>query len=65
MLFNEEVSVYYPKNDMLRVSAGQFTSDTIMNIKHVTGPAVEAVGKQVVQANQPLQPDINRATAFD
>ena len=30
MLFNEEVSVYYPKNDMLRVSAGQFTSDIIM-----------------------------------
>lgn len=64
MLFNEEISVYYPKNDMLRVSAGQFTSDTIMNIKSVTGPAVEAVGKQVIQANQPLQPDINRATAL-
>lgn len=64
MLFNEEVSVYYPKNDMLRVSAGQFTSDTIMNIKQTTGPVTEMVGKQVVQANQPLQPDINRATAL-
>lgn len=64
MLFNEEVSVYYPKVDMLRVSAGQFTSDTIMNIKQVTGPAGEMVGKQVVQANQPLQPDINRATGL-
>ena len=64
MLFNEEVSVYYPKVDMLRVSAGQFTSDTILNIKQVTGPAGEMVGKQVVQANQPLQPDINRATAL-
>lgn len=64
MLFNEEVSVYYPKNDMLRVSAGQFTSDTIMNIKQTSGPVIEMVGKQVVQANQPLQPDINRATAL-
>ena len=64
MLFNEEVEVYYPKRDMLRVSDGQFTSDTIMNIKQVTGPVTEAVGKQVVQANQPLQPDINRATAL-
>ena len=64
MLFNEEVSVYYPKNDMLRVSAGQFTSDIIMNIKQTTGPVTEMVGKQVVQANQPLQPDINRATAL-
>ena len=33
MLFNEEVSVYYPKNDMLRVSGGQFTSDIIMSLK--------------------------------
>jgi hypothetical protein len=64
MLFNEEVSVYYPKVDMLRVSAGQFSSDTIMNIKQVSGPVEEIVGKQVVQANQPLQPDINRATAL-
>lgn len=64
MLFNEEVSVYYPKVDMLRVSDGKFTSDTILNIKQVTGPASEMVGKQVVQANQPLQPDINRATAL-
>jgi len=64
MLFNEEVEVYYPKRDMLRVSDGQFTSDTIMNIKQVAGPVTEAVGKQVVQANQPLQPDINRATAL-
>ena len=64
MLFNEEVSVYYPKNDMLRVSAGQFTSDIIMNIKQTTGPVTEMVGKQIVQANQPLQPDINRATAL-
>ena len=64
MLFNEEVSVYYPKNDMLRVSAGQFTSDIIMNIKSVTGPTSEMVGKQVIQANQPLQSDINRATAL-
>ena len=64
MLFNEEVSVYYPKNDMLRVSAGQFTSDIIMNIKRTTGPVTEMVGKQVVQANQPLQPNINRATAL-
>jgi hypothetical protein len=64
MLFNEEVSVYYPKRDMLRVSGGQFTSDIIMSLKDVTGPITEMVGKQVVQANQPLQPDINRATAL-
>ena len=64
MLFNEEVSVYYPKNDMLRVSGGQFTSDIIMSLKDVTGPFTEMVGKQVVQANQPLQPNINRATAL-
>ena len=37
MLFNEEVEVYYPKNDMLRVSAGNFTSDIILNIKNLTG----------------------------
>lgn len=67
MLFNEEVSVYYPKVDMLRVSDGKFSSDTIMNIKSATGDVAnisQIVGKQVTQANQPLQPDINLATGL-
>ena len=67
MLFNEEVSVYYPKVDMLRVSDGDFTSDTIINIKDFTGDISnidQIVGKQVTQANVALQPDINLATGL-
>lgn len=67
MLFNEEVSVYYPKQDMLRVSDGQFTSDIIINIKDFTGDILnidEIVGKQLLQKNVPLQPDINQATGL-
>ena len=67
MLFNEDVSVYYPKRDMLRVSDGQFTSDIIINIKDFTGDISnidEIVGKQLLQKNVPLQPDINQATGL-
>ena len=57
MLFNEEVSVYYPKVDMLRVSDGKFTSDTIVNIKSITGDTTntsQIVGKQITQVNNML-----------
>ena len=57
MLFNEEVSVYYPKVDMLRVSDGKFTSDTIVNIKSITGDTTnisQIVGKQITQANNQM-----------
>jgi hypothetical protein len=64
MLFNEEVEVYYPKNDMLRVSAGNFTSDIILNIKNLTGDSALLVGQTVVQANKPLQPSVNLATGL-
>ena len=53
MLFNEEVSIYYPKRDMLRVSDGQFTSDIILNLIDVTGPVSEIVGASVIQPNNP------------
>jgi hypothetical protein len=64
MLFNEEVELYYPKNDMLRVSDGQFSTDTIINLKQVTGPTADTIGNQIVQENNPFDPDINRATAL-
>lgn len=63
MLFNEEISIYYPKRDMLRVSDGKFTSDTILNLIDVEGPVVDIVGQQVTQANVVTEPDINLATA--
>lgn len=62
MLFNEEVSIYYPKKDMLRVSDGQFSTDIILNIKNVTGPISEIVGASVIQANNPSQSTINLAS---
>lgn len=64
MLFNEEVEVYYPKKDMLRVSAGNFTSDTILNIKNVVGDSGLLIGQTIVQANKPLQPNVNLATGL-
>jgi hypothetical protein len=67
MLFNEEVSVYYPKVDMLRVSDGKFTSDTIVNIKSITGDTTnisQIVGKQITQANNTADNTINLATGL-
>ena len=62
MLFNEEVSIYYPKRDMLRVSDGQFTSDIILNLIDVTGPVSEIVGASVIQPNNPADGSINLAS---
>jgi hypothetical protein len=62
MLFNEEVSIYYPKKDMLRVSDGQFSTDIILNIKSVTGPITDIVGGSVIQSNNPSQSTINLAS---
>ena len=67
MLFNEEVSVYYPKVDMLRVSDGKFTSDTIINIKSISGDITnisQIVGKQITQANNPSDININLSTGL-
>ena len=62
MLFNEEVSIYYPKRDMLRVSDGQFTSDIILNLIDVTGPVSDIVGASVIQPNNPADGSINLAS---
>lgn len=64
LLFNEEVEIYYPKNDMLRVSDGNYSTDIIINLKEVTGPVADSIGGSIVQENNRDDPNINRATAL-
>ena len=47
---------------MLRISDGKFTSDTIINIKSISGDTTntsQIVGKQITQANNPNDININ------
>lgn len=64
LLFNEEVEVYYPKRDMLRISDGNFNSETVLNLINVTGPVTSIVGESVNQANNPTDADINAASGL-
>lgn len=64
LLFNEEVEVYYPKTDLLRVSDGNFNSETVINLYNVQGPTAEIVGGQLVQENNKDDPTINLAFAL-
>ena len=41
MLFNETAEIYYPKVDMLKASDGIFTSETVLNLKSLTGDVTQ------------------------
>ena len=68
MLFNEPTEVYKPTEDMLRVSAGQFSTDTFIRCTQTTAQAVNnpifLVGQEITQANNPADSTINEATAI-
>ena len=68
MLFNEPTEVYKPTEDMLRVSAGQFSTDTFIRCTQTTAQAVNnpifLVGQEITQANNPADATINEATAI-
>jgi len=68
MLFNEPTEVYKPTEDMLRVSAGQFSTDTFIRCTQTTAQAVNdplfLVGQVITQANNPADATINAATAI-
>ena len=68
MLFNEPTEVYKPTEDMLRVSAGQFSTDTFIRCTQTAAQAVNdpifLVGQVITQANNPASTTINEATAI-
>ena len=68
MLFNEPTEVYKPTEDMLRVSAGQFSTDTFIRCTQTAAQSVNdplfLVGQVITQANNPADATINEATAI-
>jgi len=68
MLFNEPTEVYKPTEDMLRVSAGQFSTDTFIRCTQTAAQAVNdplfLVGQEITQANNPASTTVNIATAI-
>lgn len=63
MLFNETAEIYYPKVDMLKASDGIFTSETVLNLKSLTGDVTQITGQLVTQPNNKNDANINLATA--
>lgn len=64
LLYNEGIELYFPKVDMLRVSDGKWAIDEILGVKNLVGDSSKLIGLQVVQADNPTDPNINLATAI-
>ena len=68
MLFNEPSEVYTPADDMLRVSAGGWNTQTFIRCTQTAAQAVNdplfLVGQTISQANNPASTTINAATAI-
>jgi len=67
ILFNEPSEVYLPANDMLRVSAGGWSTQTFIRCTQTAAQAVNdpifLVGQTITQPNNPASATINTATA--
>jgi len=67
ILFDEDSEVYKPTEDMLRLSAGQWSTQNFIRCKQTTGQLVNdpvfLVGQTITQANNPADATINVATA--
>jgi hypothetical protein len=68
MLFDEPSEVYKPADDMLRVSGGQFSSNTFIRCTQTATQAVNnpifLIGQEIKQNNNPADATINEATAI-
>ena len=68
MLFNETSEVYLPANDMLRVSAGGWSTQTFIRCTQTAAQSVNdplfLVGQTITQPNNPASATINTATAI-
>ena len=68
MLFNEPSDVYTPADDMLRVSAGGWNTQTFIRCTQTAAQSVNdpifLVGQTITQTNNPASTTINKATAI-
>ncbi len=68
MLFNEPSDVYTPADDMLRVSAGGWSTQTFIRCTQTAAQSVNdpifLVGQTITQTNNPASTTINEATAI-
>jgi len=68
MLFNEPSDVYTPADDMLRVSAGGWSTQTFIRCTQTAAQSVNdaifLVGQTITQTNNPASTTINKATAI-
>jgi hypothetical protein len=67
ILFDEPSEIYTPTDDMLRVSAGKWSTQNFIRCKQTTAQSVNdpifLVGQTITQPNNPADATINAATA--
>lgn len=51
LLYNEDVQFYYPKDDILIPSSGQWVQDAVIHLETINGDPYDAVGKKGVILN--------------
>ena len=65
LLFNESAEIIYPKEQMLRVSDGDWDTRTVIRVKATgTDDLTKLIGQQITQPNDPSDYTINEATAI-
>ena len=68
ILFNESAEVYTPSDDMLRVSAGNWNTQTFLRCTQTTlqqaNDPIFLTGQTITQTNNPADSNVNTATAI-
>ena len=65
LLFNESADIIYPKEQMIRVSDGDWDTRTIIRVKATgTDDLTKLIGQTITQPNDPSDFNINEATAI-
>jgi len=66
ILYDTTVNIYYPKNDILRLSDGKWIQNKYVKSIHTSGKDIfECVGKTVIQRNSLTQEVIASGTVLD
>lgn len=66
MLLDEDIELYFPSEDLLSPSDGDWSFDSILRVARDSGSGIGdytlIVGQELVQKNKPLSPAVNRAS---
>ena len=64
ILFGEEVSLFYPRDEIISPSKATWVVDTILRAELIEGDANNLIDQQVVQFADPVDQNIKQANAL-